>query len=116
MIFSALNSMGIPYIVIKYKVISEVFKDEVCSYQYQIIAEKRHGLRRLGFIDERDISQYRGRYVCRDLTRREAKAFKMFDRAPAWSNDDGVIWQINGEIRKYKRHYRRDKLGKFIIK
>ena len=57
MIFHTLDSLGIPYLVIKYKLTSSI-DENIIDYRYQIIVDYDIRLFRLGFKAEKEIKRY----------------------------------------------------------
>ena len=100
MILDTLNTLGIPYIVVKSKITSPITDNVV--YEYTIVAEYDIRLRRLKFSLEREIFKYRRKYVYRIMNAREIKIFKSIRHAQPILDEYGCIWEFNGKLRKYK--------------
>ena len=62
MIFHTLDSLGIPYLVIKYKLTSSI-DENIIDYRYQIIVDYDIRLFRLGFKAEKEIKRYGSWYM-----------------------------------------------------
>ncbi len=100
MIFEQLNKMGIPYLVVRYKV-SSMIDHMVGRYAYCIMVDYDVRLKRLGFANEWEIFRYRGRYMTRAMTAREIKVFKTYDYPPSHHDEHGTSWEINGKLIRY---------------
>lgn len=106
MIFSTLHKIGVPYLVIKFKVTSPLLAD-VVSYRYQIIIDYDARFQRLGFKPEREIERYQGVYMYRNLSPREVAVFRNYGYEPTYKSQDGTGWEIGGTIkRRYHRNSR----------
>ncbi len=99
MIFYTLEKMGIPYVVVKYRLTCPSFDEEV-SYRYQIMVDYDTRLSRLGFKEEREIERYQGVYMYRNLTHREVSIFRGFGYAPAFINENGAAWEFGGRLKR----------------
>lgn len=103
MITDTLNELGIPYIVVMYK----VHLCEISYDQYMIMTDVHPELSSLGFHYEHEIKRYRKKYMCRDLSSSEAKAFTAKGFMPKLINEYGCTWEFNGKVARYKREYNR---------
>lgn len=101
MIFSVLKELGIPYLVVKYKVTSPLIED-VTAYRYQIIVDYDHRLQRLGFRAEREIERYQGWYMYRELKHHEIVIFRHYGYEPDYMDVNGAAWEFGGRIKRYR--------------
>lgn len=116
MIFSALKQLGIPYLVVKYKI--SFMGDNgaiVGRYKYEIITENDLRLHRLGFFPDKSMT-HKGEklYVFRRLTEREVRVFLSYNIPPTFRSADGLVWELNGVVRRRPRTKRnRDEKGRY---
>ncbi len=100
-IFSLLEKLGIPYLVVKYRVSSPLI-DDVTAFRYQIIVDYDHRLRRMGFRAEREIERYQGWYMYRELSPREIAVFRNYGYEPDYRDVNGTAWEFGGKIKRYR--------------
>lgn len=116
MIFEQLNTLKIPYIVLKHKQVS-LINEEVGCYRYEIFLDYDIRLRRLGFNVEKEIRGKERAYMYRVLTPGEVRLFRSFNCAPCYKNKHITIWEFNGRIKRYMHpKARRDGKGRFVSK
>lgn len=101
MIFYTLKRLGIPYLVIKYRLTSSINEDMI-SYRYQIIVDYDIRLLRLGFKAEKEIKRYGSWYMYKNLKPREVSIFRNFGYEPSYADENGVAWELGGRIKRYK--------------
>lgn len=100
-IFSLLEKLGIPYLVIKYKLTSSI-DENIIDYRYQIIVDYDIRLFRLGFKAEKEIKRYGSWYMYKNLKPREVSIFRNFGYEPSYTDENGVAWEFGGRIKRYK--------------